>query len=317
MEQRTVGSSGLRVSAIGLGCNNFGMRIDQSETEKVVGAALDAGINFFDTADVYGNGGRSEEFLGKAIRARRDEVIIASKFGIKLPDSADEGASRSYVLRACEASLRRLGLEHIDLYYLHMPDPRTPIEETLYALDTLVRQGKVRYVASSNLAAWEIADAEHIARTRGFERFIAAQMEWSLLEREVEREVTSACAHYQIGLIPYFPLASGLLTGKYQRGRPMPEDSRLANLPDLAGVATDKNFDRVEKLTAFARTRGHTLLELALSWLTGQPGVASVLVGATKPEQANQNVAAAGWELSAEDRLEIDRVLDPHSLPTS
>lgn len=310
MEQRTLGNSGLRVSTIGLGCNNFGIRIDQAQTEKVVGAALDAGINFFDTADIYGGGGRSEEFLGKAIRTRRDEIIIASKFGIKLLDGADEGASRSYVLRACEASLRRLGVEHIDLYYLHQPDRSTPIEETLSALDTLVRQGKVRYIASSNFAAWEITDAEHIARSRGFERFIAAQMEWSLLERDLEREVVPACTHHQVGLVPYFPLASGLLTGKYQRNRPMPEGSRLANSPSLAVVANDKNFERVEKLTRFAEECGHTLLELSLSWLAGQPSVSSVLVGATKPEQVKQNVAAISWELTSGNRIEIDRLLE-------
>ena len=309
MQQRTLGNSGLEVSTVGLGCNNFGMRIDQKQTDKVVGAALDAGINFFDTADIYG-GGCSEEFLGKSIRTHRDEVVIASKFGMQRDNFCAGGASRSYVLRSCEASVRRLGMDYIDLYYLHQPDATTPIEETLSALDTLIQQGKVRYVASSNLAAWEITDAEHISRTRGLERFIGAQMEWSLLERDIEREVVAACTHHRIGLVPYFPLASGLLTGKYQRDQPMPEDSRLAAIPRLAGVANDNNFDRVEKLRRFAEERGHTLLELSLSWLIGQPSVSSVLVGATKPEQVKQNVAAIGWDLTSEDRIEIDRLLE-------
>ncbi|WP_406290015.1 aldo/keto reductase [Embleya sp. NBC_00896] len=289
MRYTTVGRSGLKVSAIGLGCNNFGMRIDQDGADKVVGAALDAGVTHFDTADMYG-GGRSEVLLGKALGARRDEVVVATKFGARVADGPyGRGASRRHIVRSCDASLKRLGTDRIDLYYQHYADPDTPIEETLTALDDLVQAGKVLYAGTSNLAAWQLADAAHVA---GRTRFVGAQIEWSLLKRTVERDMVPAARHFGVGVIPYFPLASGLLSGKYRRGEEFPADSRFAALPFFAQGATDDNFVIVERLTAYAEGQGLTLLELALSWLAAQPEVASVLVGATRPEQAAANAAA-------------------------
>ncbi|MDI2128280.1 aldo/keto reductase [Yinghuangia seranimata] len=303
MRYSRVGGSGLKVSAVGLGCNNFGMRIDAAAADKVVGAALDAGVTFFDTAYIYG-GGRSEEMLGRALGSRRDEVVVATKFGAPGKGPYDGGAARLQVMRQVETSLTRLGTDHIDLYYLHFPDPDTPMEETLAALDDLVRQGKVRYIANSNLTGWQLVDADHIARASGGARFIATQAEWSLLKRGIEREVVPAARHLDLGVIPYFPLASGLLTGKYRRGEEFPENTRFAAIPRLADGATDANFDIVEKLTAYAADHGRTLLELALSWLAAQPEVPSVLVGATSAEQAAAN-AAAVVDLTADELAEI------------
>ncbi|WP_235618839.1 aldo/keto reductase [Embleya scabrispora] len=290
MRYATVGRSGLKVSAIGLGCNNFGMRIDQDDADKVVGAAIEAGVTLFDTADSYG-GGQSEVLLGKALGSRREDVVVATKFGAKVAEGPyGRGSSRRHVVRSCEASLRRLGTDHIDLYYQHYADPDTPIEETLGALDDLVRAGKVRYAATSNLAAWQLADAAHLA---GGTRFVAAQLQWSLLDRTIERELVPAARHFGVGIIPYFPLASGLLTGKYRRGEAFAADTRLGAIPRFAqAVATDENFAIVERLTDYAEGQGLTLLELALSWLAAQPEVASVLVGATRPEQIAANTAA-------------------------
>ncbi|WP_346012308.1 aldo/keto reductase [Streptomyces sp. SID3343] len=290
MRYTTVGKSGLKVSAIGLGCNNFGMRIDQDGADKVVGAALDAGVTLFDTADMYGRG-QSEVLLGKALGSRREDVVVATKFGARVAEGPyGNGSSRRHVVRCCEASLKRLGTDHIDLYYQHYTDPDTPIEETLTALDDLVQAGKVLYAGTSNLAAWQLADAAHVAGRTGF---VAAQVKWNLLERTVERDLVPAARHFGVGVIPYFPLASGLLTGKYRRGADFPADSRFAALPGFArGVATDDNFAIVERLTAYAESQELTLLELALSWLAAQPEVASVLVGATRPEQAGANAAA-------------------------
>ncbi|NUP32748.1 MAG: aldo/keto reductase [Streptomycetaceae bacterium] len=304
----TVGGSGLKVSAVGLGCNNFGMRIDADEADRVVGAALDAGVTFFDTADVYGGGGRSEEMLGKALGTHREDVVVATKFGAPGRGPYGGGGSRRHVMRACEASLRRLGMDHIDLYYLHFPDPDTPIEETLSALDDLVRQGKVRYLANSNLTGWQLVDADHIARASGGSRFIATQQEWSLLNRGIEREVVPAARHLNLGVIPYFPLASGLLTGKYRRGEGFPDGTRFAAIPRLAGAATEDNFAAVERLEAYGRQIGRSVLELALSWLAAQPGVPSVLVGATSAAQAAAN-AAAVVELSGEELLGVERAI--------
>ncbi|MFI6986458.1 aldo/keto reductase [Embleya sp. NPDC050154] len=302
MRYTTVGKSGLKVSAIGLGCNNFGMRIDQDGADKVVGAALDAGVTLFDTADMYG-GGKSEVLLGKALGSRREDVVVATKFGAKVAEGPyGRGSSRRHIVRSCENSLRRLGTDHIDLYYQHYADPETPIEETLSALDDLVRAGKVRYAGTSNLAAWQLADAAHLA---GSTRFVAAQIEWSLLERTVERDMVPAARHFGVGVIPYFPLASGLLSGKYRRGEEFPQDSRFAAIPRFAqAVATDDNFAIVERLTAYAENQGLTLLALALSWLAAQPEVASVLVGATRPEQVAAN-AAAIVDLTATQVAEI------------
>jgi len=306
MEYRNLGSSGLKVSAVGLGCNNFGMRIDADQTREVVHAALDAGINFFDTADVYG-GTQSEIFLGQALKGiDRDSVIIATKFAMPL-GNGKRGASRRYIMSAVEASLARLGMDHIDLYQQHAPDPDTPIEETLRALDDLVRAGKVRYLGNSNFNGFQLADADWTARSAGLNRFVSAQNLYNLLDRRLEREVLPACEHFGLGLLPYFPLASGLLTGKYGRGQPAPEDTRLAG-DRGKNALTDTNFDVVEKLDAFAREQDHSLLELAMSWLACNPNVASVIAGATRVEQVQANVDAVGWQLSNDEMAEIGQL---------
>jgi aryl-alcohol dehydrogenase-like predicted oxidoreductase len=304
MEYRNVGTSDLRVSAVGLGTNNFGMRIDADQAQAVVDAALGAGVTLFDTADMYG-GGASEEMLGKALGARRGDAVIATKFGAPMPYG--KGGSRAHIIRACEESLKRLGTDYIDLYYLHFPDASTPVDETLSALDELVKAGKVRHIASSNLPAWEMVQAEYVARELGTARFVAAQVEWNLLTRGVEAEVVPASRAYGIGVVPYFPLASGLLSGKYRADQAFPDGSRLADMPYFASVATPDNLAKVEKLRAYAEERGHTLLELAVSWLASQPGVPSVLTGATKPEQVEANAAAADWTV---DPAEVLAVMD-------
>lgn len=304
MELRRVGDSGLKVSEIGLGCNNFGMRIDQDQTTAVVEAALEAGIDFFDTADVYG-GAQSEVMLGKALGTKRKDVIVATKFAMPMGSPRLRGGSRSYVINAVDASLKRLGTDYIDLYQMHAPDAETPIEETLDALDDIVRAGKARYVGCSNFAGWQIADADWIARSRGRARFISAQNQFSLLERNVEREVLPACARFGLGLLPYFPLASGLLSGKYQRGKPAPEGTRLSVGGRRAEEAlSERNFDRVERLSAWSVERGHTLLELAFAWLLSRKDVPSVIAGATRPEQVVANAAAASWKLTATEASE-------------
>ncbi len=290
------------MSAIGLGCNNFGRRLDADRSTKVVSACLDAGITFFDTADIYGDGA-SEEILGRALASRRDEAVVATKFGGL--SGGRSGASRRTVVAACEASLQRLGTDHIDLYYQHFPDPKTPVTETLAALDDLVRAGKVRYVGSSNYAGWEVARADHVSRERGVARFVACQVEWSLLRRRVEQEVVPACADYGVGVVPYFPLASGLLTGKYQRGAPFPDGSRLASSPNFQAVATPEAFDVVERVTAIAQSMGRSLLDVAMAWLLHQPTVPSVIAGATTSEQVRANAATAEVALSAEEMAAI------------
>jgi aryl-alcohol dehydrogenase-like predicted oxidoreductase len=306
MELRRLGVSGLKVSEIGLGCNNFGMRIEQEAATAVVDAALEAGINFFDTADIYG-GARSEVMLGQALGARRKDVIVATKFAMPMGGSAYmRGGSRRYVLAAVDASLQRLGTDYIDLYQMHAPDPETPIEETLDALDDIVRAGKARYIGCSNFAGWQIAEADWTAKVRGRTRFITAQNQYSLLERNVEREVIPACDRYGLGLLPYFPLASGLLTGKYRRGEPPPEGTRLAVWGRRGQDAlSEKNFDRVEKLAAWAAERGHNLLELAFAWLLGHPEVPSVIAGATTADQVRANAGAAAWTLGVQDVAEV------------
>ena len=308
MEFRSVGGSGLRVSLAGLGCNNFGGRIDEDATRVVVSAALDAGITLFDTADIYG-GSRSEELLGRALGSHRDEVVVATKFAMPMGDGPyAAGGSRRYVMRAVEASLRRLGTDHIDLYQMHAPDPTTPIEETLAALDDLVRQGKVRYLGSSNFTGWQIADADWTARTAGFDRFLSAQNEWSLLRRAVEREVVPAAERFGLSVLPYYPLAGGALTGKYRRGEPAPPGSRHA-ADGGSRWLTDANFTRIEALTAVAGELGHTVGALAQAWLAAQPVVCSVISGATRPEQVRENVAALEWRLSREERSAVDAAL--------
>ncbi|HXZ84429.1 MAG TPA: aldo/keto reductase [Myxococcota bacterium] len=308
MESKPLGRSGLRVSVVGLGCNNFGQRCDQAQTRAVVAKALDLGVTLFDTADVYGGGGVSEEYLGKALENRRRDVIVATKFGMPMGEGPlRRGGSRRWVMQAAEDSLRRLGTDTIDLYQIHFPDAGTPIEETLRALDDLVRQGKVRYVGCSNFAGWQVVEAAWTARSAGLAQFVSAQNFYNLLERNVERELVPACNAYGLGVLPYFPLASGLLTGKYQRGAAAPEGTRLST-PRFKGALSDRNFDKVEKLAAFAAEAGHSLLELAIGWLASQPHVPSVIAGATRPEQVEANVRAAEWKLSAAELAKASEV---------
>lgn len=306
MTYRRLGDSGLTVSTLGLGCNAFGRRIGRDESAAVVAAALDAGVTFFDTSDTYGLGA-SEEFLGAALRGHSDDVVVATKFGKDMQGSngEDYGArgSRRYVRRAVEASLRRLDVDHIDLYQMHEPDPLTPIEETLDALGDLVREGKVGYVGSSQFAAWQVADADWTARTAGLPRMISTQENYNLLERDVELELVPACEQYGIGLIPYFPLANGLLTGKYARGEPAPQGSKLADRPQVLAGA---DFDRIDALVSYAEARGVSLLDVAVGGLAAQPAVASVIAGASKPEQLAVNAAAVRWEPTEADLVELD-----------
>ncbi|CAD5286445.1 Predicted oxidoreductase [Bosea sp. 62] len=310
MQFRNLGRSGLRVSLVGLGCNNFGGRIDLEAARKVVDAAIEQGITLFDTADMYGNRGGSELALGELLGARRKDIVLASKFGMNMDEEGvKKGGSRRYIIEAVEASLKRMKTDWIDLYQLHRPDPLTPIEETLRALDDLIRQGKVRYIGCSNLPSWQVADAHWTAKTLGLEGFASAQDEYSLLVRGAEKELIPAISHFGMGLLPYFPLANGLLTGKYQRGAPMPVGARMTREAQRAGeVLTETNWARTEKLAAFCDARGKTLLELAFSWLAAQPVVSSVIAGATKPEQVAANVKAADWVLTPEELAEIDAI---------
>ncbi|MEU8615738.1 aldo/keto reductase [Actinoplanes sp. NPDC048791] len=313
MTYRRLGTSGLVVSVVGIGCNNFGRKLDVDGTRAVVDAALDAGITLFDTADIYGTPhGSSEECLGAALQGRRDEVVLATKFGMDMEglNGADHGArgSRSYIIRAVEASLRRLGTDHIDLYQLHTPDEATPIEETLSALDDLVRSGKVRYLGNSNFAGWQIADADWTARTAGLTPFISAQNQYSLLHREVEDEVVPACEQFGLGLLPFFPLDSGLLSGKYQRGTPPAEGTRLAQ-ERYQRWLDGADWDTIEALTAYGKELGHSLLDVAIAGLAAQPAVTSVIAGATTPDQVRANAAAGQWRLTADDVAALDRIL--------
>jgi aryl-alcohol dehydrogenase-like predicted oxidoreductase len=309
MQFRQLGRSGLKVSVSGLGCNNFGRRCNPQETAAVVHAALDAGVTLFDTADFY-SAGLSEEYLGLALKGRRKDAIVATKFGMPLAQGPYQGgASRRYVIQACEASLTRLGTDYLDLYQLHFPDAATPVEETLRALDDLTRAGKIRYAGSSNYAGWQIADAAWIAKTQGYAPYVSAQNHYSLLARQIEREVVPAAEAFGVGILPYFPLASGMLTGKYKRGQPAPNDSRFAANPERASQAlNDANFDIVEKLEAFAAARGKTILDVAIAWLLAQKSVPSVIAGATRPEQVTANVAAASWVMEPGDVAEVSRM---------
>lgn len=311
METRPIGS--LRVSVVGLGCNNFGWNIDDDKTARVVDAALDAGINFFDTADVYGKT-QSEEFLGRALDGRRGRAVIATKFGLA-PDGTLKGARPEYVRQAAEDSLRRLRTDRIDLYYIHKPDPNVPIADTLGALNDLVTAGKVREIACSNFTAGMLGAASDAARGRA--RFVAVQNEYSLLHREPERDVLAECGRLDIRFVPYFPLASGLLTGKYRRGQPAPEGSRIAPGGYFEGLLSQQKLDMVESLRSFAESRGHTLLELAMSWLAARPAVASVIAGATSPAQVAANAAAAGWRLTQSDLTAIDAIVPSPGALTS
>jgi len=303
MEKRKIGS--LEVTVVGLGCNNFGWRIDAQATAEVVDAALDAGINFFDTADIYGSG-KSEEFLGRALGSRRSKIVLATKFGMKF-DEHRSGAKPAYVKQAAEDSLRRLGTDYIDLYQLHSPDASTPIGDTLGALNDLVKGGKVREIGCSNFSAGQLREAEAAVSSGGV-RFVSVQNHYSMIHREPEAEVLPECARLGIAFIPYFPLANGLLSGKYRRGQPLPPGSRGS---DGWGpkMFTDENLAKAEAWADFAASHGHTLLELAMSWLASRPAVASVIAGAKTAEQAKTNATTAGWKLSETELAELDRLL--------
>jgi aryl-alcohol dehydrogenase-like predicted oxidoreductase len=312
MRYRRLGDSGLVVSVAGLGCNQFGRVTDDAGVRAVVDAAIEEGVNLFDTADIYGDPhGASESLLGEALRGRRDDVLIATKFGMDMDgmNGPDHGArgSRRYVMRAVEASLRRLGTDHIDLYQLHQPDPGTPLAETLSALDDLVRAGKVRYIGSSNFEGWRIADAAWLSRAHGWARFVSAQNEFSLLDRAVEAEVLPACEHFGVGMLPFYPLASGLLTGKYRRGSAAPSGSRLSR-QRYAGRLAGAPWDTIEAIEKYAGERGVSMLDVAIGGLAAKPAVASVIAGATTPEQVRANVAASDWQPTAEELAALDAI---------
>jgi len=310
MQERNLGKTGLRVSLVGLGCNNFGGRIDLEATHKVVHKALDCGITLFDTADAYGERGGSETLLGEVLRERRKDIVLATKFGLPMDDSGRlQGGSRGYIMRAVEASLKRLKTDWIDLYQLHRYDPSTPIEETLRALDDLVRQGKVRHIGCSNLPAWRVVEAQWTAKTEHLHAFASCQDEYSLVMREVEADLLPMMQAYGMSLLPYFPLASGLLTGKYEKNAPLPQGARLTNTQRLADrYMTEANWKIVEGLRELCAKRGWSMLDLAFSWLAANPLVASVIAGATKPEQIEQNVKAVELKLTAQDLAEIDAI---------
>ncbi len=313
MRYRSLGSSGLQVSVVGLGCNNFGRRLDVNGTRAVVEAALDAGITLFDTADIYGGRGASESLMGEVLGARRDQIVLATKWGNQKADMgygpvAGAKGGRAYIKRAVTESLRRLRTDHIDLYQLHTPDPQTPIDETILALDELITEGKVRYAGHSNFSGWQLADAEHVARELGRNRFISAQNEWSLLDRSAEAELLPAARHFGLGVLPFYPLANGLLTGKVRRGQEVPEGTRLA---ERDGYITDTKLDRVEAMIEWAERQGATILEVAIGGLAAIPGCGSVIAGATSPEQVKANAAAGDWIPSAEQLAELDTIVAP------
>ena len=310
MRYRPLGNSGLVVSVVGLGCNNFGGRLDLAGTRAVIDAAIDCGITLLDTADTYGGGGRSEELIGEVLAGRRDQVVLATKFGHQAADmgygpAAGAKGGRAYIRRAVEASLRRLRTDYIDLYQIHTPDPMTPVAETLEALDELVTEGKVRYLGHSNFTGWQIAEAACLADRRASVPFVSAQNHWSLLERAVEAEVVPAARHFGLGVLPYFPLANGLLTGKIRRGQPAREGTRLAGRDSYV---TEAKLDIVEELAGWAGTHGVSLLTVAISCLAAQPGCTSVIAGAMSPEQVKANADTADWTPSADERAEVDAI---------
>lgn len=310
MEIRNLGGSGLRVSAVGLGCNNFGQRTDLETSRKVIHKAIDLGITLFDTADIYAGRGGSETVLGEVLGDRRKDIVLATKYSKAMSDDGTkQGASRRYIMKAVEDSLRRMKTDYIDLYQQHDFDPLTPIEETLRALEDLIRQGKVRYIGCSNFPAWRIAEAQFTARGINTHAFVSCQDEYSLLVRDIEKDLLPAAQTYNLGLLPFFPLASGLLTGKYKRGETAPADTRFAKMTALGDrYMTDANFDIVQKLDVFAKERGKTMLELAFSWLAARPQVSSVIAGATRVEQIEQNAKAIDWKLTPEDMAQIDQI---------
>jgi aryl-alcohol dehydrogenase-like predicted oxidoreductase len=310
MEYRQLGNSGLRVSVIGLGTNQFGGKVDQAGVNTIIGGAQELGINLIDTADSYTQG-RSEETLGVALRGRWDKFVLATKVHSKVGDGPNDwGASRYHIMNGVEASLRRLQSDHIDLYQIHRFDSTTPMEETLRALDDLVRSGKVRYVGASNFSAWQLAQANLLAEWRGYAPFVSIQNHYHMMERDQEREMIPYCNAHNVGILPYFPLAGGFLTGKYKRGEAAPAGSRGEQSPYVQRYMTDANYTKVEKLEAWAQERGHTMSELAHAWLLAQPQVSSVISGATKLEQVQANAASAEWALSSDDTQQINAVLD-------
>ncbi len=307
MEFRKLGNSGLKVSKIGLGGNNFGWRADEQTSVTVINHAIDMGVSFIDTADMYDQG-HSEEFIGKAIKGKRHQVIIATKFGSPMGEGPNErGGSRHYIIKAVDASLKRLQTDYIDLYQMHVPDLSTPIEETLCALDDMVRAGKVRYIGCSNFAAWQLCEALWTSKVKNLHSFVTVQSQYSLLARQIESELVPCCQAYDISVIPYSPLAGGFLTGKYHRGEELPVDGRLAGPnPAYRRIFTETNWDKLTKLEAFATERGHTVGELAVAWLLARPWITTVIAGAKKIEQVSANVAAAEWKLTAEEVAEVD-----------
>lgn len=309
MEYRQLGKSGVRVSVIGMGTNQFGGKVDQQGVNSIVTTALDLGINFFDTADGYAKG-RSEETLGVALKGHRDRVVIATKVRSRTGEGTnDQGASRYHILNGVEVSLRRLQSDHIDLYQIHSWDETTPIEETLRTLDQLVRSGKVRYIGASNFAAWQLARANLLADVNGWEPFVSIQPHYHMLERGIENELVPYCNVYNVGILPYFPLAGGFLTGKYHRGEAAPAGSRGESSPYVKRYMTDANYERLEKLEAWAVERGHTMGDLAHAWLLAQPQVSSVISGATNTEQVRSNTKAADWKLSREEYVQVNALL--------
>lgn len=308
MQIRNLGGSGLRVSAVGLGCNNFGQRTDLETARKVIHKAIDCGITLFDTADIYAGMGGSETVLGEVLGDRRKDIVLATKFAKPMSkDGTKQGASRRYIVDAVEASLKRLKTDWIDLYQQHEYDELTPIDETLRALDDLIAQGKVRYIGNSNFPAWRVAEAEYVAQQLGTHRFVSCQDELSLLVRDNEKDLVPAAQAYNLGLLPFFPLAGGMLTGKYAGAKDIPTDTRFGKTPYMQDrYLNPRNIEIVDKLQAFAQERGRTMLELAFSWLAAQPQVTSVIAGASQPEQIEQNVKAIAWELSEDELTAID-----------
>jgi aryl-alcohol dehydrogenase-like predicted oxidoreductase len=308
MQHRSLGRSGLQVSLVGLGCNNFGGRIDLAATRSVIDKAIALGITFFDTADIYGGGGKSEEFIGAALGERRKQIVLATKFGKMNEAVAGTRGTRAYIVKAAEASLKRLKTDWIDVYYMHEPDPQTPIEETLRALDELTKAGKIRHAAASNFSAAQLDEAVATAKRIGVAGFVATQEEYSLLVRDIEKAVLPAIERNGIGLVPYFPLASGMLSGKYRKGSPLPAGTRLAGSGNYDRYLTPANWDKLEKLRTFAEARGHSLLELAMSWLACHPAVASVIAGATRPEQLEANAKSVDWALTDAEMAEVGKI---------
>ncbi|OQW56357.1 MAG: aldo/keto reductase [Proteobacteria bacterium SG_bin9] len=313
MDIRNLGSSGLRVSAVGLGCNNFGVRIDLEASRKVIHKALDLGVTLLDTADIYAGRGGSEKVLGEVLGAKRKDIVLATKYAKPMSDDgAKQGASRRYIMRAVEDSLTRLKTDYIDLYQQHDYDDLTPIDETLRALEDLIRHGKVRYIGCSNFPAWRIAQAQEVAKAIGTHSFVSCQDEWSLVYRHNEKDLLPCARAYNLGYLPFFPLASGLLTGKYKPGADVDANTRFAKMPAMKNrYATPKNEAIVAKLQDFTKARGKTMLELAMSWLACQPQVSSVIAGATSEDQITQNVSAASWELTPDELKEIDTITLP------